>query len=103
MSVLATHGGNYTGDIAIDDVKLSDGTCRGPVSTTTLAPTTLAPRVDRFKCNFEKDICDFKQVSENYCFHLSYLFAHWKIPITINPTQSHSDWLLISRAKSTDW
>ena len=57
-----THGGNYTGDIAIDDLKLASGTCRNPVTTSTLAPTTLGPRVDRFVCNFERDICAFTQV-----------------------------------------
>lgn len=62
--IAATHGGNYSGDIAVDDFKLVNGLCGGKAPTTTpTATTSLSPKVDRFNCTFESGICSFTQVS----------------------------------------
>lgn len=65
--VSGTHGGSYNGDIAIDDVKILNGPCDQLITTSSTPATTLPPKVDTFKCDFEANICTFVQV-EIVCY-----------------------------------
>ena len=53
-----THGGNYEGDIAVDDVRVLAGSqCTVPTTTTTLRPTTTLGRHTPLSCDFENGTC----------------------------------------------
>lgn len=55
---LGTHGGNYLGDIAIDDVLvLSNSQCNIPTTTTTTTLATTLGRYTPLSCDFERDLC----------------------------------------------
>lgn len=76
---LATHGGHYSGDIAIDDTKLLTGACSNIAPITTPTPTTLPPTVDRFTCDFETGWCNLTQVIYMYRsinVYIIYLFIY---------------------------
>ena len=53
-----THGGNFLGDIAIDDVRvLENSQCTIITTTTTSRPTTTLGRHTPLSCNFENGTC----------------------------------------------
>jgi hypothetical protein len=53
-----THGGNFLGDMAIDDLLVtSDSQCIVPTTTTTTITTTTLGRYTPLSCNFEIDTC----------------------------------------------
>ena len=53
-----THGGNFRGDIAIDDIRvLPNAACILPTTTTTTTTTTTPGRHTPLSCDFEKDMC----------------------------------------------
>lgn len=57
-SSTGVHGGNYLGDIAIDDVLVTpNAQCLIPVTTTTTETTTTLGLHTPLSCDFEKDIC----------------------------------------------
>lgn len=58
--MIATHGGSYLGDIAIDDVLvLPNSQCSIPTTTTTTTPTTTLGRHTPLSCTFENGTCQW--------------------------------------------
>ncbi len=52
------HGGNFLGDMAIDDLLVTENTqCLVPPTTTTVETTTTLGLHTPLSCNFETDIC----------------------------------------------
>jgi hypothetical protein len=54
------HGGNYLGDMAIDDLLVTANTqCEIPTTTTTPPTTTTLGLHTPLSCNFENDLCQW--------------------------------------------
>lgn len=52
------HGGNYLGDMALDDIYINpNAQCLIPPTTTTTQTTTTLGLHTPLSCDFEKDIC----------------------------------------------
>ncbi|XP_066300039.1 MAM and LDL-receptor class A domain-containing protein 2-like [Branchiostoma lanceolatum] len=57
------YGGNYTGDIALDDIDVQPGACPFVPTTPTTPPVTMPPVYppNENDCTFESDICSWMQ------------------------------------------
>ncbi|XP_048242500.1 MAM and LDL-receptor class A domain-containing protein 2-like [Haliotis rufescens] len=58
------YGGNFTGDIAIDDITVSNYRCYGATTTMTTPTTVTSPATyppTKIDCDFEMNICDWSQ------------------------------------------
>ena len=62
------YGGNYTGDIAIDDLAVTPTPCYG-ITTTSTPPTTMTSPASypptSVDCDFESAVCNWRQDSQD--------------------------------------